>query len=117
MTTTPAFHSSDFLHQHIQSILAFYDDNGIQARIAYNWRDDFLLNTNQFHSPDEPVFTKAYGQLDMSASYEINDNLTLVFEGLNLTEETAHRHGRFENQFLAAEDFGSRYALGIRAKF
>ncbi|EWH09652.1 TonB-dependent receptor [Catenovulum agarivorans DS-2] len=99
------------------NLVAFYDKDGIQVRFAYNWRDDFLLNTNQFHSPDEPVFTKAYGQLDMSASYEINQYLTLVFEGLNLTEETAHRHGRFENQFLAAEDFGSRYALGIRAKF
>lgn len=99
------------------NLVAFYDKNGFQARIAYNWRDDFLLNTNQFHSPNEPVFTKAYGQVDFNMSYDINESITVVLEGLNILEETAHRYGRYENQFLAAEDFGSRYVVGIRASF
>ncbi|WP_111980026.1 TonB-dependent receptor [Algibacillus agarilyticus] len=99
------------------NVVGFYDKDGFQVRIAYNWRDDFLLNTNQFHSSGEPQFTEAYGQLDFSVSYEINDNLSLSLDGLNVTEETTRRHGRFKNQFLAAEDFGSRYSLGLRAKF
>ncbi len=99
------------------NLVAFYDKNGFQARIAYNWRDEFLLKTNQFHSAGEPIFTEAYGQLDLSMSYEINEMLTVTFDGLNILEETAHRHGRFDNQFLAAEDFGSRYSIGLRAKF
>ncbi|MEP1445188.1 MAG: TonB-dependent receptor [Paraglaciecola sp.] len=99
------------------NLVAFYDKDGFQARLAYNWRDEFLLRTNQFQSSNEPIFTEAYGQLDMSVSYDINENLTMVFDGINILEETAHRHGRFDNQFLAAEDFGSRYSVGIRAKF
>ena len=99
------------------NLVAFYDKDGLQARLAYNWRDDFLLKTNQFHSSNEPIFTEAYGQLDLSVSYDINDNFTVILEGLNILEATAHRHGRFENQFLAAEDFGSRYAIGLRASF
>lgn len=99
------------------NLVAFYDKNGFQARIAYNWRDEFLLNTNQFQSTNEPIFTEAYGQFDISVSYEISQDVTVVFDGINITEETAHRHGRFDNQFLAAEDFGSRYSLGLRAKF
>lgn len=99
------------------NLVGFYDKDGIQVRVAYNWRDDFLLNTNQFHSPNEPQFTEAYGQLDLSISYDINEYLVITFEGLNVTEETTRRHGRFSNQFLAAEDFGSRYALGVRATF
>ncbi|MGJ8680580.1 TonB-dependent receptor [Paraglaciecola sp.] len=99
------------------NLVAFYDKDGIQVRVAYNWRDDFLLNTNQFHSPNEPQFTEAYGQLDLSVSYDINETFTVIFEGLNVTEETTRRHGRFKNQFLAAEDFGSRFALGVRANF
>lgn len=99
------------------NLVGFYDKDGFQARIAYNWRDDFLLNTDQFHSANEPQFTEAYGQVDFSVSYEINDNISLTLDGLNITEETTRRHGRFENQFLAAENFGSRYSLGVRAKF
>ncbi|MFC7293058.1 TonB-dependent receptor [Hirschia litorea] len=99
------------------NLVAFYDKHGFQARAAYNWRDEFLLQTNQFHSPDEPVFTEAYGQLDVSASYEINGNFTVFLEGLNVTEEGIQQHGRFNNQFLRAEAYGARYNFGVRASF
>lgn len=99
------------------NLVAFYDKNGFQVRAAYNWRDEFLLQTNQFHSPDEPVFTEVYGQLDLSASYEVNDNFTVFLEGLNITEEGIQQHGRFENQFLRAEAYGARFNFGVRATF
>lgn len=99
------------------NLVAFYDKNGFQVRAAYNWRDEFLLQTNQFHSPDEPVFTEVYGQLDLSGSYEINDNFTVFLEALNVTEEGIYQHGRYENQFLRAEAYGARYNFGVRASF
>ena len=57
------------------------------------------------------VFVDDYYQWDISGSYDINNNLTLFFEGLNLTEEVVTKHGRFRNHFLLAEDSGRRFAV------
>ncbi|WGO97281.1 TonB-dependent receptor [Saccharophagus degradans] len=93
------------------NLVAFYEKNGLQLRVAYNWRDKFLLA-----SGPEPTFTAAYSQVDLNASYDINENLTVFIEGLNLTDEATHRYGRWENQLKDYEQYGQRYALGIRAK-
>jgi iron complex outermembrane receptor protein len=94
------------------NLVGFYEKNGLQARVAYNWRDKFLLSLGA-----EPVNTAAYGQLDASISYDINENVTVFAEGLNLLNATTRRYGRFEEQLLDAEQYGARYAFGVRAKF
>ena len=45
------------------NFIAFYDKNGIQARIAYNWRDTFL-NGFGMQGSNDPRFTEEYGQWD-----------------------------------------------------
>lgn len=99
------------------NFVVFYDKEGFQARIAYNWRDDFLAATDQLRSVDEPVFTESYGQLDANVSYDISENFTVFIEGLNLTEETLRQHGRFSNQLVSAQAFGARYNIGVRGTF
>jgi len=94
--------------------VAFYEKNGFQARVAYNWRDKFLLS---IAAQGEPVFTEAYGQIDASIGYDITPNLSVVAEGLNITNNSTRRHGRFEEQLIDYETFGARYTLGVRAKF
>lgn len=98
------------------NFMAFYDKNGIQARIAYNWRDEFLVATGT-GTGNHPRFREAYGQWDISASYDINDNLTVFLEGINILEETSRDFSRYEEQFLGAEQFGARYNLGARYTF
>ncbi|WP_062064943.1 TonB-dependent receptor [Cellvibrio sp. OA-2007] len=94
------------------NFVGFYEKNGFQIRIAYNWRDKFLLA-----SGTEPTFTAAYDQIDINASYEINENLSVFIEGLNVTDEATHRYGRWTNQIKDYEQYGSRYNVGVRAKF
>ncbi|WP_430637496.1 TonB-dependent receptor domain-containing protein [Sphingomonas hankookensis] len=94
--------------------VVFYEKNGLQARVSYNWRDKFLLG---FAGAGEPVFTEAYGQFDVSASYDVTDNLTVFAERLNITNESTRRHGRFKERLIDYETYGARYSLGVRAKF
>lgn len=99
-----------------QNLVLFYEKDRIQARIAYNNRDEFLRNIdNGFNG--EPVNTEEFGQVDISASYDINDTLTVFFEGINVTEEELVQNGRFANQTYNIEDNGSRYAIGVRGKW
>ena len=100
------------------NLVAFYDKDGIQARIAYNWRDEFLSAIGQQEGgANEPQHTEAYGQWDVSASFEISENFTVFVEGLNITEETQRIYGRYEEQLLNARQYGARYNLGMRYNF
>ena len=99
-----------------QNLVLFYENKVMQARIAYNNREAFLRQIdNGFNG--EPVNTEEFGQIDISASYDINDTLTVFFEGINVTEEELVQNGRFANQTYNIEDNGARYAIGLRGKW
>ncbi|MBB3167361.1 TonB-dependent receptor [Simiduia aestuariiviva] len=99
------------------NLIGYYDKDGIQVRIAYNWRDDFLAGTGQANVGVGPTYVAAYGQWDMNASYEINENATVFVEALNVTDETTHVYGRDKMQTLFAAQIGPRFAIGARYKF
>jgi TonB-dependent receptor len=99
-----------------QNIVVFYENDRLQARIAYNNRGEFLRALdNGFNG--EPINTQEFGQVDISASFDISDALTVFFEGTNVTEEELVQTGRFANQTFSIEDNGARYAIGLRGKF
>ncbi|GAB0111047.1 TonB-dependent receptor [Pseudoalteromonas distincta] len=99
-----------------QNLVLFYEQDNWQARVAFNNREGFLrLVDNGFNG--EPVNVETYGQWDISASYDINENFTIFAEGINITEEELVQTGRFANQIYSVEDNGSRYAFGIRGSF
>jgi|TARA_B100000519_G_scaffold6040_2_gene5342 iron complex outermembrane recepter protein len=92
--------------------VVFYEQDNYQVRAAYNWRDEFLLSGGL-----EPTFTEAYSQLDISASYDINEYVSVFLDGINITDESTRRHGRFSNQLIDYETYGPRYNVGFRGKF
>ena len=94
------------------NLVAFYDKNGFQIRLAYNWRDKFL------QSPDrDPRFVEEYSQFDLNASYEFSDNLSVFIEGINLTEEHQRVHGRSSYQVREYSVGHARYNFGARYSF
>ena len=60
---------------------------------------------------------RSYSQFDVSASYDINESLSVFVEGINVTDESTRRHQRFSNQIRDYETYGPRYNVGIRGKF
>lgn len=99
-----------------QNLVVFYERGPWQARVAFNNREAFLRALDNGLN-GEPVNTERFGQWDVSASYDYNEYLTFFFEGINVTGEELRQTGRFKNQIFSIEDNGSRYAVGVRAKF
>ena len=99
-----------------QNLIVFYDSLPFQIRVAWNQRSGFLQSLNQRQS-SEPTFVDRYDQIDASASYAVSENLTIFVEGINITESSVFKHGRFDNQLLLIQSPGARYALGIRGSF
>jgi TonB-dependent receptor len=100
------------------NLVAFYDGEDLQVRLAYNWRDNFLAGVGQGQGTlTNPTNVEAYGQLDLGVTYYYNDNLTFYASGLNLTNETYHVYGLTERQVLQGVQLGPRYDFGARYNF
>lgn len=98
------------------NLVAVYDNFGVQARIAYNWRDEYLRSATE-DSPNNPIYVEAHSQIDVNVSYDINDNISVFAEGLNVTGEDIRWHGRTRAMVEYMEDLGARYQLGARYTF
>jgi TonB-dependent receptor len=98
------------------NLVAFYENDKWQVRLAYNWRDKFLSGRFDGKGPN-PVYTEPYGQLDMNASYKVTERLTVHAEVINATDEIQRLHGRAKNQVLYVTQTGPRYMFGANYKF
>ncbi len=94
------------------NLVGFYDKNGLQARVAWNWREAFLSGSGR-----NPFYVEDYQQIDANISYEIRDGLTIFAEGIDITGTDRRGHRRHPNNVFFANPQKGRFALGARYKF
>jgi TonB-dependent receptor len=75
------------LSEHTINAVVFYEDDRHSARLAYNWRSEFLLTPRDDIFPFNPIFGEATGQLDGSYFYTVNDGFKVGVQGVNLLDE------------------------------
>jgi TonB-dependent receptor len=106
----------------------YYEAHGFSIRTSAAYRDAYLTAVPASNAPQNPnnpaqPFQDAEGTnstlfVDLSASYALNDHLTVSLEGLNLTDE-------FNDQFIDTETdrlvtythVGRQFFFGARYKF
>lgn len=94
----------------------YYEKGPVQARLAYNWRGSYLESLS-FGSGAQPATRNSYGQLDLSASYDINKFLSVFVSATNLTHQHLYDYSVYPNRFLYAEADGTEYTVGVRGTF
>jgi TonB-dependent receptor len=62
-----------------------YSKFGFQTRVAYNWRSAYLLFNGLDANPKLDRYLDDHGELDVTASYKINEHFTVFAELINLT--------------------------------
>jgi len=62
----------------------YYSVPKVEARLAYNWRERYLLTTAAANL-NIPAFADDYGQLDASVSWKFKENMSFGMEAVNLT--------------------------------
>lgn len=93
----------------------YYDDGKFEGRVSYAWRGRYLAQFSDDFGI--PRFRDAYGQVDLSASYNIDKHLSLQLDVLNLTQS------QFKDKSTAAMypygvyDLDRRIMLGARYSF
>jgi TonB-dependent receptor len=69
------------------NLVGLYQRGPVEARLAYNWRERWLLTTTDGDGKGS-VWNDDYGQLDASIFVRFGDHLQVGLEGNNLTNTT-----------------------------
>ncbi|HET9863822.1 MAG TPA: TonB-dependent receptor [Steroidobacteraceae bacterium] len=104
----------------------YYSLPSVEARLAYNWRERYLLTTAAANL-NIPAFADDYGQLDASLQWRMKENLSLGVEAVNLlhskykvlvdndvTGQPGDGAGLTYHNWV---DSDSRYSIYFRASF
>jgi len=92
----------------------FYEKGPLGVRMSYSWRDRFLTSPSQLRTLGN--FNLAYGTLDGSINFAVNENISLVFEAVNILDED--EISEFSSGFPQSfSDAGRRIQGGIRLSF
>ena len=65
----------------------FYENEKVSARLAYNWRSEFLITPRDDIFPFSPIVGEDTGQLDGSIFYTVSDKLKVGIQAVNLLDE------------------------------
>lgn len=108
--------------KHAFNLQGYYEGHGFEARLSYAWRDKSYQGNFAFGSGADShnlsTWERAYGQLDGQIAYAVTDDIKVVLEGINLTEESTGRYLQFENlpfRYATGErriSLGARFTLG-----
>ncbi|GAB2505011.1 TonB-dependent receptor [Microbulbifer agarilyticus] len=106
--------------EHSYNATVFWEMNGHQLRLAYQGTSDQLARRVWDNGS---LWQEGRGTLDLSASYALNDNVTLSFNAVNLTDEGVRHYytSRFiqlpdENGNLVAFDEGNPLDGGFKGR-
>ncbi len=77
--------SLEGLSKYNYNLIGIYERAIVSARVAYNWRSEFLVTTSANGTGNLPQFQKASGQLDASITANVTPHLSLTLNGTNLT--------------------------------
>lgn len=103
------------LSKHSANAVLFYEKGKFRARVAYNWRDDFLETAQGGGAGALPVFNKSFGTLDASIGYRFNEHLDLSIDASNLTRARLDSYFGFEDRPRATGIFDRRIGIVLRA--
>ncbi|WP_019026104.1 TonB-dependent receptor [Colwellia piezophila] len=112
------------MSQHTTNSTLSYETETIGIRLSHNYRSEYLKSA--FGSQSNAQYVNAYQQFDLSASYQITENVKFVVKVNNLTDEAKTA---YFDQLPYWEQIGSterlkyyntngrRYSLGLTARF
>jgi TonB-dependent receptor len=109
------------MSMHSYNAALIYEKYGVSARLAYNWRDRYLLTTSAANL-NRPVWSESYGQLDGSVFYTINQYVKIGLQASNLlNSRTFLDVSNADNVNIAPRyswtDTDRRIALALRMTF
>jgi len=93
--------------KHSSNLTSYYENDWLSTRLSYNFRTEFATGVGE-------EITDDYGQWDVNVSFILTESFSLVFEGINLTDEVIYTYDRNQYAPIGIYKNGRRYYAGIR---
>ncbi|MBA6389216.1 TonB-dependent receptor [Colwellia sp. BRX10-3] len=99
------------LSENVLQTTLFWEYQGFETRLSVRYRDEFV--SEQVAVEAQTVNYDGETVLDYQASYQVNDNLGLVFQVNNLTDEPTKSYFGETAQTGTLQYFGRQFFLGL----
>lgn len=99
------------LSENVATVTLFWEYEGFETRISSRYRDAFV--SEQVAVNNQVVNFDSELVIDYQASYEINDNWSVLFQVNNLTDEPTKSYFTSPEQTGTIQFFGTQYFLGM----
>jgi iron complex outermembrane receptor protein len=102
------------------NVRGYYEDAKFSASLAWNYRTEYIyaFQGNATNTPGNGGrYFAAAGSLSASLGYRFNKNLSLHFDGNNLTNTIRYTYHIDENAPAAFYENGRQYFVTLRARF
>lgn len=111
---TPFANGLPYLSRNVVTIVPYYQNGPIEARVSYNRRSKYFYRFGRQQSSD---YTDAYRQLDASISYLINKNLQITAQAANLLDETYYQYSSTPDAPTSIYKNGRVFSIAGTARF
>jgi TonB-dependent receptor len=105
------------LSKNSYNLVLLYDKNSLNARLAYNWRDEWVVTTAGNGTGALPIFARPYGQLDGSISYDFTDKFAVTLDAVNLLDARYQTYQGVSNRDRDYQVDDRKVGLRFRVQF
>ncbi|AOS02075.1 TonB-dependent receptor [Xanthomonas oryzae pv. oryzae] len=103
-----------YLSRDTYNVIPYWEHGGWMVRVNYSYRSKYFTQIGRLGSED---FADSYKQLDLTASYQINDTMGLTFGATNLLDSTYKLYSGTRDTPTAFYKNGRGYQAQLNFKF
>jgi iron complex outermembrane receptor protein len=98
---------------HTVNLSTYFETDTFSGRLSYNYRTGYDTGEGW------PGYVDDYGQVDANLSYNFNENITFILEGINLTDEKtfSYQEEGVKQALTGYYADGRRLVAGVRFNF
>ncbi len=101
--------------EHVGNVAIFYELAGLEMRLGYAWRSEYLYALGD--NVGEDLYIDTHGQLDFKASYQFTKNVGAFFQVNNITNEPLRYLSGTRARLAENEIYSWSMLAGINIKF
>ncbi|UYC13377.1 TonB-dependent receptor [Xanthomonas sp. CFBP 8445] len=103
-----------YLSKNTYNVIPYWENGPWMVRVNYSYRSKYFTQVGRLNSQ---VFTDEYKQLDLTASYQINDWMSVSFSATNLLDSTYYWYNEVKYAPIGMYKNGRGYQAQLNFKF
>ena len=96
------------------NLIGYYEKGPISVRVAYNWRDDYLVSLS---AANTGIYNDSYTDLSATLRYDITKAVSLNLEANNLLDQKQRTYDGSSEALRTNLFFGRVYKASVSVKF